>query len=216
VTEMSISRTEVINFVNKLNGSEHVAFFYDTRENKYKVLFSFLSSGLSHNKGALYVCSEESPETIRRKMNDFGINVIEEEQVERLLIRPYAFLCEPSDIGQVEVVNILANWKNMYQQYNEKGFGLRIAEEMSYFFAGDKIRELLRYEYALHRVLDIPIQAISAYNVQAIVDAEHAEVIMPLIRAHCWTIITGPKGNSIKESREIEDCDVEQLLEIKI
>lgn len=213
---MSILRTEVLDFVNELNGSEHVAFFYDTRENKYKVLFSFLSSGFSHNKGALYLCSEETPITIRRKMNDFGINVVEEEQAERLLICPYDLFCEPSDAGQVEVVKILANWKNMYQRYHEKGFGLRIAEEMSYFFAKDKIRELLRYEYALHRVLDFPIQAISAYNVQAIVDAKHGEVIMPLVRAHCWTIITGPKGNTVKESREIEDCDVEQLLEIKI
>jgi hypothetical protein len=68
----------------------------------------------------------------------------------------------------------------------------------------------------LHRVLDIPLEAICAYNVNTIVETGHSEVIMPLVRAHGWAIFTGPGGEMVYQSENVEDYDVENLLRIKI
>ena len=52
------------------------------------------------------------------------------------------------------------------------------------FFRHEKVRELMRYEYAFHRVLSIQMKAICAYSVPIVVNTGYADMIMPLIRAH--------------------------------
>jgi len=39
---------------------------------------------------------------------------------------------------------------------------------------------------------------------------------MPLVRAHGWAIFTGPGGEMVYQSENVEDYDVENLLRIKI
>ena len=210
---MSVDQ-EILRFVSDLKASDHIIFFYDTLDRKRNILFSFLSSGLANRKGAFYVCSEETLHDIRDRMASFGIAVKENEAEGNLVIRD----CNEwySQGEQVEYVKILAGWKEAYEGFERKGLGLRAAGEMAWFFQHDKVEELLRYEYALHRVLDIPMEAICAYNINTIVDTGHTEVIMPLVRAHGWAVFTGPGGNMIYEPENVEDYDIERLLQIRI
>ena len=97
-----------------------------------------------------------------------------------------------------------------------RGLGLRVTGETSCFFKEGKVRDLLRYEYALHRVLSIPMEAICAYSVPAIVNTGYTEMIMPLIRAHGGAIFTAGGGTMIVEPEEVEKTDVEELLRIEI
>jgi hypothetical protein len=205
---------EILRFVSDLKTSDHIIFFYDTLDRKRNILFSFLSSGLANRKGAFYVCSEETPHDIRDRMASFGITVKESEAEGKLVIRDcneWYFQGE-----QVESVKILAGWKEACEGFERKGLGLRATGEMAWFFQHDKVKELLIYEYALHRVLDIPMEAICAYNINTIVDTGHTEVIMPLVRAHGWAVFTGPGGNMIYEPENVEDYDIERLLQIRI
>ena len=94
--------------------------------------------------------------------------------------------------------------------------GLCAAGEMACFFKHNKVRELLRYEYALQRMLKIPIEALCAYSVPTIVNTGNTEIIMPLVRAHGWAIFTGPGGNRLYKPENVEDLDIEKLLQIKI
>ncbi len=55
---------------------------------------------------------------------------------------------------------------------------------MSCSFRHGKVRELMRYEYALHRVLPIQMEAVCVYSVPTIVQTGYADMIMPLTRAH--------------------------------
>ena len=210
---MSVTE-EIVRFVNNMKPTDHVLLFYDTPEKKHKVLFNFLSTGLASRKGAAYVCSEESPEQIRNSMESFGINVKETEKEGKLIIRNYDEWYIEN--GQVEYVKILAGLKELYEEFRKKGLGLRGAGEMACFFKHNKVRELLRYEYALHRILDIPMEDICAYNVNTIVETGYSDVIMPLVRAHGWAIFTGPGGSMIYKPENVEDYDVEKLLQIKI
>lgn len=205
---------EMLKFVSNTKPRDHVLLFYDTLERKYNVLFTFLSAGLASGKGAVYVCSEESPEKIRNEMESYGINVTEEEEAGRLQVRDYDgwYIQE----GRVECVKILAGWKETYEDFRKRGLRLRATGETACFFKHDKVRELLRYEYALHRFFDIPMEAICAFNIKTMVDAGYTEMIMPLVRAHGWAVFTGPGGNMVYEAMNVEDYDVERLLKIRI
>ncbi|MDH5687066.1 MAG: MEDS domain-containing protein [Candidatus Bathyarchaeota archaeon] len=205
---------EIVQFVGKMKPTDHVLLFYDAAEKKYDILFSFLSAGLASRKGAAYVCSEESPEKIRNSMKAFSIDVRKNEEEGKLAVRTYDGWYIQN--GQVDCVRILAGWKETCQEFQKRGLGLRAAGEMACFFKHNKVKELLRYEYALHRVFDIPMEAICAYNVNTIVETGYSEVIMPLVRAHGWAIFTGPGGSMIYEPENVEDYDVENLLRIKI
>jgi hypothetical protein len=205
---------EIVQFVGKMKPTDHVLLFYDTTKRKHDILFSFLSAGLAGRKGAAYVCSEESPEKIRNSMEIFSIDVRKNEGEGKLMVRSYDGWYIQN--GQVDCMKILAGWKETCGEFRKRGLGLRAAGEMACFFKHNKVRELLRYEYALHRVFDIPMEAICAYDVNTIVETGYAHVMMPLVRAHGWAIFTGPGGEMIYEPENVEDYDVEKLLRIKI
>jgi len=193
---------------------DHVLLFYDTLETKHDVLFNFLSAGLSNGKGAVYVCSEESPEEIRSAMQLFGIDVRRNEEEGNLTILNYDE-CYIEN-READYPKILANWKEIYERFRKRGLGLRATGEMGCFFEHNKVRELLRYEYAAHRFLDLSRDGICAYNVNTVVNTGYTEVIMPLVRAHGWAIFTGPGGSMVYEPENVEDYDVERLLEIRV
>jgi hypothetical protein len=207
-------REEAIRFVESMKPTDHVIFFYDTVESKCRILFNFLDNGLANRKGAAYVCSEENPEQIRNRMESFGIDIKETEKEGKLIIRNYdGWYIEN---GEVEYVKILAGWRDIYNEFRKRGFGLRGVGEMACFFKHNKVRELLRYEYALHRVLDIPMEAICAYDVNTIVETGYSEIMMPLVRAHGWAIFTGPGGEMVYQAENVEDYDIEKLLQVKL
>ena len=205
---------ELIYFVKNIKPTDHIILLYDTLENKRKVLFNFLGNGLRKRKGAVYICSEETPQKIRSEMTAFHVDVGRKEKEGTMIIRNYDEWYIRN--GQVECLKILASWREIYEEFRAKGLGLRGTGETACFFKHNKVRELLRYEYACHRVFDIPMEAICAYNIHAVVDSGYSEVIMPLVRAHGWAIFTGPGGSMIYEPGNVEDYDVERLLQIRI
>lgn len=213
--ELSMEAREVIHFVRNMKPHDHAILFYDTPENKHTILFNFLNAGLEEGKGALYICSEEAPEQIRREMEAFGLDVKKFEKENALKIYNYdEWYIED---GKAESVRILAHATQVYENFQKIGFkGMHGTGEMSCFFEYNQVKELLRYEYALHRVLKIPAKIICAYNIYDIVVAGYPEVIMPLARAHSLSIFTGPYGFVVHKPENVEDTDVEKLLQIKI
>ncbi|MDH5439943.1 MAG: MEDS domain-containing protein [Candidatus Bathyarchaeota archaeon] len=210
---MSVTQ-EVVHFVNSMKAKDHVILFYDTLKEKHNVLFNFLSASLSNGKGAVYVCFEESPEEIRNAMKLFGIDVRKNEEEGNLIISNYDEVYIEN--GQADCLKILAIWKEIYERFRKRGLGLSAVGEMSCFFIHNKVRELLRYEYALHRFLDLSRDGICAYNVNTIVETGYTEIMMPLVRAHGWAIFTGPSGSMVYKPENVEDYDVERLLKIRI
>jgi len=71
---MSVT-VDIVDFVDNMKPTDHVLFFYDTPQKKREVLFNFLATGLASRKGAVYVCSEETPDQIRHGMRAYGIDV---------------------------------------------------------------------------------------------------------------------------------------------
>lgn len=210
---MLISK-ELESFIHKFEPHNHLILFYDTLKNKYGILNLFVANGLKNGKGIVYICSDEGPEEVHRDLNSFGFDVETRVKEGILLIRSFdEWYIER---GRVEPIKIITRWNKAFDQFSGRGLGMRVIGETSCFFRQGLVRELMRYEYALHRVLTIPMEAICAYNLKTIVDTGYTDVIMPLIRAHGKAIFTTEGGSMIFEPENIEDTDVEKLLDIEI
>ena len=205
---------EITKYIHNMEPTNHVILFYDSLESKRKILNAYILDGLKNRKGVLYVCSEETPIQIRDGLKSFGIDVEENISMGRLLIKSYdPFYIDNGDVDPLRIIN---QWQEIYEEMKKKGLGLRVTGETSCFYNEGKVRDLMRYEYALHRVLPIPMEAICAYSVPNIVKTGYTDTIMPLIRAHGGAIFITNSGTMIVEPDTIEDYEVENLLDIKI
>jgi len=182
---------KVTHFVGELRPRDHVIFVYQSSEAKYNVLFNYLKIGLENGEAAAYVASEESPREIRDAMKRFGIGVEEYEKTGALRILG----CNDIYIldGKFDIPTTMGLWNKLHNEALKKGFkGLRITGEMVCFFEYDLIQELVEYEKALHRVLDIPITAICAYNAQMLTKAKNPiNLYTELVRAHGAVLFAG-------------------------
>jgi hypothetical protein len=205
---------EIDSFIQGVDTTDHVLLFYDTQESKRRILFSYLAGGLKQGKGIVYIRAEETPPDIHEGLASHGIDVEPNLASGSILTPRYDEFYITN--GKFEALRILNKWQETRSYFQSKGLGLRAAGEMSCFFKENKVRELLRYEYALHKVLFMPMDAICAYNLRTIVETGYTDVIMPLVRAHGKAVFTAEGGTMVLEPENVEDTEIERLLEIKI
>jgi len=89
-------------------------------------------------------------------------------------------------------------WKKALAEAVTRGFkGLRAVGEMACFFKHDMVDELVQYERALHRVLEIPLTAICAYDDAVVLrgaeEERYLRLYLDLITAHSTILFTGPE-----------------------
>jgi hypothetical protein len=209
-----LSTEEIDSLIHGIDTTDHVLLFYDTQETKRRILFRYLADGLKQGKGIVYIHTEETPRDIREGLARHGIDVEPNLASGNILTPRYDefYIVD----GKAEALRILNKWHETNSRFKSKGLGLRATGEMSCFFREGKVRDLLMYEYALHKVLFMPMDAICAYNLKTIVETGYTDVIMPLVRAHGKAVFTAEGGTMVLEPENVEDTDIEKLLEIKI
>jgi sugar-specific transcriptional regulator TrmB len=182
---------KVIGFMEQLRPTNHLIFVYDSHEAKYNVLFNYLKVGLGNGEAGVYVTSDEKPSRIREAMKQFGIPVEEYKKTGALQILGH------EDIyiidGKFNMTTTINLWNKLYKEALKKGFkGLRVTGEVACFFKHNLIGELMEYEKAMHRILDIPMVAICAYNAKQINRSKDpANLYGELARAHGTLLFTG-------------------------
>jgi len=179
-----------------MHAKDHAIFFYANRRDKREVLFTYLKAGLDAGEAAIYVASDESTHEIRRAMEDFGVNVDQCESTRALRIVDYRewYIIE----GKFDIRSIFSLWKRSLREAIATGFkGLRVAGEMSCFFRHHMLNELVVYERALHRELEIPMEAICAYDdgivLRGIEEDRYLRLYLDLITAHGTILFVGPE-----------------------
>ena len=188
-------------FLSDFKKGTHAVLFYDTPENKREVLFNHLKYGHEGNEGLAYVCSEENPHQIRGEMMTFGLDADNMRSRNRLEKNNYDSVY--IEDGEVNIPKIAGKFKDLAESYAASGLnGLRAAAEMSCFFQYHKEKELMSYEYALHRRLSMPAEGICAYNVRELTERNQLGLVMDLVRAHDPVIFTGPVGSLILSQRK--------------
>ena len=177
--------------VRQLKPTNHVLFLYESAQDKYNVLFNYLIAGLEAGEAVLYIASEEDPDQIRDAMRRFGVEVAKNEKAGALHILG----CNDFYIteGQFAISTTMSLINKLYDEALTNGFtGWRATGEMACFFEHNLIQALIEYEKALHRVFNIPIIAICAYNVSMLARADNPiSLYNELIRAHGTILFTG-------------------------
>lgn len=192
-----MEKTEILDFVRHMKPKDHVVMFYSDPEDKHQVLFTYLKAGLENGETAVYVAGEETPNEIREAMKQLGTNVERYEREGALRIIDYRewFIVD----GKFDLVRTMSLLMEMHKEVKARGFkGLRFTGEMACFFKHGLVKELVEYQESLHRVLEVPITVICAYNSDMVAKYRNGELYLELIKAHGAVIFTGSKGGVIK------------------
>lgn len=191
-----MGKAEILNFVKTMHAKDHAILFYANRRDKREVLFTYLKAGLDAGEATVYVASDESAHEIGRAMEDFGVNVEQLERTHALRIVDYR---EWYIIGgEFNIGRIFSLWEKSLREALARGFrGLRVAGEMSCFFRHHMLNELVVYERALHRELEMPMEAICAYDdsvvLRGIEEDRYLRLYLDLITAHGTILFVGPQ-----------------------
>jgi hypothetical protein len=205
---------EINEFLSDFRSHAHLILFYYEPEAKREILFSHLKFG-EEKQGLAYVCSEENPQQIRGGMKKFGIDADGLRTRGKLAISNYDEIYLVDHVANI--AKIMTAFSEMTEKYRLMGLdGMRAAAEMTCFFREDKVKELMAYEYALHRRLRFPAEGICAYNIREMQSSGCLETIMPMIRAHDTVILAGPNESLLLDPVKVEQDEVEEAMQIEI
>jgi hypothetical protein len=192
-----MEKDEILQFARQMKPKDHVIMFHSNREDKHQVLFTYLKAGLDQGEAAAYIASEETPDDVREAMRRFGIDVDELERRGALRVIDWRDWYIVG--GKFSIAETLERWKKLHDEVTAKGFkGLRVTGETACFFRERMVKELVEYEQALHRVLEVPMAAICVYNSEVVANERGGELYLDLIKAHGTVIIVGPEGGVVK------------------
>ena len=195
-----MAKAEILDFVNSMQVKDHAILFYSNPRDKRDVLFTYLKAGLDAGEAAIYVAAEEPLDEIRRAMKEFGLDSARYEKSGALRVVDYRewYIIH----GKFDVGKIFSRWQQSLQEALSNGFkGLRVTGEMSCFFRNHMLNELVVYERALHRELEIPIEAICAYDDTLVLkgaeDDHYLRIYLDLITAHGTILFVGPQDAGV-------------------
>jgi len=191
-----LSKNEILEFVRKMKARDHVILFYTNQRDKHLILFTYLKAGLDAGEAAIYVAGDESSGQIRESMREFGLDVEHLERTGALRVVDYTdwYIIR----GEFNIGNTISLWKRALTESAARGFkGLRVTGETACFFKHGMINELILYERALHRELEIPLAAICAYDdsvvLKGVREERYMRLYLDLISAHSTILFTGPQ-----------------------
>jgi hypothetical protein len=195
-----LGKDEILDFVRKMKPRDHVILFYTNQTDKHQILFTYLKAGLDAGEAAIYIAGDESSSQIREAMRDFGIRVEDLERTGALRVVDYHnwYIIR----GEFNIGKTISLWKKALDEVVALGFkGLRVTGEMACFFKNNMINELVLYERALHRELEISLAAICAYDdsivLKGIEEERYLRLYLDLIIAHSTILFTGPQEAGI-------------------
>lgn len=191
-----MGKQEILDFVRTMKSRDHVIVFYTNHRDKRLVLFTYLKTGLDAGEAAVYVAGDESSHEIREAMSIFGLDVEHYEHTGALKIVDYRDWYIIG--GKFNIHKTISLWEKALDEAMTRGFkGLRVAGEMACFFRHDMVDELVEYERALHRVLEIPLTAICAYDDAVVLkgaeEDRYLRLYLDLITAHSTILFIGPE-----------------------
>jgi hypothetical protein len=128
-------------------------------------------------------------------MRSFGVNVKESQESGALRVLSYEDFFKR---GSFSIPETLTLWKTMLKEVTAKGFkGLRVTGEMACFLKRNRVKELVEYEKTLHRVLDLSMTAICAYDSDSVRTDKNQGLFLDLLLAHSSVIVTGPTSGVV-------------------
>ena len=186
----------VLDIMGQLRQRDHLVMVYESDKIKHGIVFAYLEEGLQNNESAVYVCSEERPESIRQSMMDFGLDLKAYEKKRALAILDYTdvYITE----GEFDSTKAEKTWKDLSEMALSRGFkGIRIAGEAHFFFERGLIAQLFEYEFSLQDTLGFPATALCIYNAEDLSrSADGRSSYDEIIRSHKRVLYSATRKKS--------------------
>ncbi len=181
---------DVVNFARGLQATDHVIFFHNDLKDCRQLLFTFLKAGMDKGEAAIYVTEQEMPKQNQKATDEFSVNVKRYEMVSALKVINYDewYLTN----GKVDITNIMNLWRKAVNEAKERGFkGVRVCSEMSWAFRRNLLNDIVEYEKACDKKLEIPITTTCAYDLNML-NSLGEKPFLDLLKAHSHIIFDEP------------------------
>lgn len=187
--------------------TDHLLFIYRSAEDKYNVLCSFLRTGLKHGEAVAYVVSDENLEQIKDTLQKNNIDVERNEKTGAIKILADNEFYVIDRKFCIQTTRSLI--EKMYDRALKRGFkGLRIFGEMDCFFHCNLCHELIEYEKETHRIFDLPVIGMCAYNANLIEKANNSvDLYNELLKTHAKILFTG-RGKQLGKIEIRQACTI--------
>lgn len=166
-------------YAQHLKLGDHAFGLYNTEYFKHKILFPFITTGLSKGKAVMYLVSEHNLDSDTRELQKYLIDV-------NYLLPKRAFTIMSAEEwylkkGKAQAKTIVDNWLTLVIEKQKAGFaGVYVTGDMEVFFDNAKSEELLRYEALLGRQLLPNLCGLCLYNTNKLEENQ----LIPLCNSH--------------------------------
>ena len=151
-----------LRYVEQFVRGDHAFALYNTESFKHDIAFLFMKAGLLRGQAAVYTVGEEKldSEVLLLKKNGLDLDSLPKGAL--TVIPSYEWYIQK---GKAESKTIIENWRVLLEEKKKLGFkGLQVAAENATFFDNGKANELLQYEEAIGRKLDLDACAICLFD----------------------------------------------------
>jgi hypothetical protein len=151
-----------LKYAEQFARGDHAFALYNTESFKHDISFSFMKAGLLRGKAAVYTVGEEKldSEVLLLKKNCLDLDSLPKGAL--TVIPSYEWYIQK---GKAESKTIIENWQRLVKEKKKLGFkGCQVAAENATFFDNGKANELLQYEEAIGRKIDLDACAICLFD----------------------------------------------------
>jgi DNA-binding PadR family transcriptional regulator len=180
---VAVEPQQISDYARNLESHDHAVLFYETPEEKWRVISNHLRCALENGYPAVYICHFEEPDQVHEGLKRHGIDVLAHESHDTFRILELGDYFRQEEFNQIE-----AELKTVYEQLAKKT--IRVAVDSTFAIKNLHAEKVLKYERWIGRTFTLPIAGICAYNTEAVTESSD-ELFRELLKSHGHAIFPG-------------------------
>jgi hypothetical protein len=185
VRHIAVRAEETLDYVRNLTAHDHAVLFYESPEEKWRVISSHLGYALENGNKAVYVCFFEEPDQVREGLKQNGIDVPTHERHGRFTIWEWSDYLKREEFEQID-----REVRVLYEELVRENRTIRAAADLTFVINNQHAEKLLKYERWIGRRSHWPVAGICAYNAAAATGVSD-ELFLELLKLHGHAIFPG-------------------------
>jgi len=168
-------------FEDRLRPGEHLCFFYESKQEQFRVVFPFLGSGLAKGEKCLYIADENSAAEIKAGLLVQGVDV------DRCLTSGQLSIITAGEsylhLGRFDADDMISLLTLTMSEALREGYpGVRGAAEMTWILRGSgSPDDLWKFEAGLNAACKgLPFKCLCQYNSRRFL----GDIVMKVLRTH--------------------------------
>jgi DNA-binding PadR family transcriptional regulator len=182
---IAVRAEETLDYARNLTAHDHAVLFYESLEEKWRVISSHLSYAWENGNKAVYVCCFEEPDQVREGLKQNGIDVPTHERHGRFTIWEWSDYLKREEFEQID-----REVRVLYEELVRENRTIRAAADLTFVINNQHAEKLLKYERWIGRRSHWPVAGICAYNSAAVTGVSD-DLFLELLKLHGHAIFPG-------------------------